>query len=253
MNKKLIIIGNWKMYKTIHETKTFMNQFKNLYEKHQAHIYKNLVFGIAPNFISIKTLHEFPWLNSPSNLCIVAQNMSQYNDGPYTGETSITMIKDAGVKMVILGHSERRANFGETNEIVNKKVLLALEHQITPIICVGETLEEYENNKREKVVEDQLIKSLKGVKDFNKIIIAYEPIWAIGTGKTATTDDAQKMCQFIRSKTDDNVIIQYGGSVNPKNIQDLMQQPDINGALVGGASLQPETMIQLLMLDNKTN
>lgn len=244
MNKKLVIVGNWKMYKTFEETKTFAQEFKKLYEQNFESIPPNCQFGIAPNFINMTCLSEF----GPSSLFTVAQNTSEHFEGAYTGETSIKMIKNVQARMVILGHSERRTYFNETDEIINKKVLLTLENGLTPIVCVGETLIEYENNQREEVVKNQLSKSLKNVKDLSKVIIAYEPIWAIGTGKTATPEDAQKMCQLIRQLTDKNIIIQYGGSVNAKNIKQLMMQKDIDGALVGSASLDAKSMIKILTL-----
>ena len=160
------------MNKTFSEAKKFISEFNRLYENHQTQIPKQLIFGIAPNFISMPAFFQ----ETPSNLLLVAQNMSQYEHGAYTGETSMAMIKDVKAKMVILGHSERRAYFGETNELVNHKVLLALKNDLTPIVCVGETLTQYENNERKAVVKKQVLESLDGVKDYQKVIVAYEPV-----------------------------------------------------------------------------
>lgn len=246
MDKKLVIVGNWKMYKTLEETKAFVEKFKNLYDQNFTKIPPKCEFGIAPNFINMAFLHE----KTPISLFTVAQNMSEHVEGAFTGETSVKMIKSVQAKMVILGHSERRTFFNESDEIINKKVLLALENNLTPIVCVGETLKEYENNQRESVVKKQLTKALKDVKDLSKVIIAYEPVWAIGTGKTASPADAQKMCALIRQMTHKDVLIQYGGSVNVQNIKELMMQQDIDGALVGSASLEAESMIKLLTLNS---
>ena len=181
-----------------------------------------------------------------AKLAIAAQDVSQHDEGAYTGEVSAKMLSSYQVKYVIVGHSERRMYHHETDEIVNAKATRALERNITPIVCVGETLEEYEAGKSEEVVHDQLIGSLANL-DLSKVIIAYEPIWAIGTGKTATVEYAQKMCAFIRSVTSEETLIQYGGSVNAQNIHELLNQPDIDGALVGGASLNADTFVKLTL------
>ena len=168
--------------------------------------------------------------------------------GTYTGEISAAMLKEYGVSYAIIGHSERRQYFGETDETVNKRVLFALENGIAPIVCVGETLSERENNQTEKVLAKQLETGLKGVEDVTKLVIAYEPVWAIGTGKTATDEQAQETIKFIRSKLGEifcprcaeNVVIQYGGSMNAANCKGLMAQPDIDGGLIGGASLKTD-------------
>lgn len=181
-----------------------------------------------------------------SNISIGAENVHFAASGAYTGEISAAMLKDYGVKFVIIGHSERRQYFGETDETVNKRTLTALENGLTPIVCVGETLSQRENGETEKVLDTQLETGLKGVEDATKLVIAYEPVWAIGTGKTATDEQAQETIAYIRKKIGqlfcpkcaEKVIIQYGGSMNAANCKGLMAQPDIDGGLIGGASLK---------------
>lgn len=181
-----------------------------------------------------------------SNIAIGAENVHWAQSGAYTGEISADMLKDYGVKYVIIGHSERRQYFGETDESVNKRTLAALNANLTPIVCIGETLEERESGKTENVLSRQLELGLKGVEDITKLVIAYEPVWAIGTGKTATDEQAQETIAFIRRKIGElfcpkcaeKLIIQYGGSMNAKNCKGLMAQPDIDGGLIGGASLK---------------
>lgn len=181
-----------------------------------------------------------------SNIKIGAENMHWAKSGAYTGEISADMLKDYGVEYVIIGHSERRQYFGETDQTVQKRTLAAIENGITPIVCVGETLEERESGKTNSVLLRQLKDGLSGVEDLTKIVIAYEPVWAIGTGKTATDEEAQDTIAFIRKtlgelfcpKCAEKVIIQYGGSMNAANCKGLMAQPDIDGGLIGGASLK---------------
>ncbi|VEU59277.1 Triosephosphate isomerase [Mesomycoplasma neurolyticum] len=229
------------MNKTILETEDFIHEFKTLYQKNKNKI-NNVDFAIAAPFTKL-------FLFKNHNIDFAAQNMSQFEKGAYTGEISPLMIKDLNAKYVILGHSERREYFNESDEIVNQKLHLALKHGVIPIVCIGETLKQYEAKQTKEVILKQIQKSLKDVKDFSKIIIAYEPIWAIGTGKTSTVEYAQEICEFIRKNTSKNVIIQYGGSVNPNNIENLMSQKDIDGALVGGASLEAQSFIKLLTLN----
>ena len=176
--------------------------------------------------------------------------------GAFTGEISPKMLNDIKADYVILGHSERREYFNEDDELINKKVLSALDHDIVPILCVGETLEEREANKQEEKVKDQLEKDLKGIegKDITKVIIAYEPIWAIGTGKTASAEDADDMCAFIRNYIKDafcedcaeKIRIQYGGSMKPANVKELLAKENIDGGLIGGASLKANDFEQLI-------
>ena len=181
-----------------------------------------------------------------SNIKIGAENVHWAANGAFTGEISADMLKEYGVEYAIIGHSERRQYFGETDETVNKRTLAALNAGITPIVCVGELLEERENGTTEKVLLKQLTDGLKGVEDITKGVIAYEPVWAIGTGKTATDEQAQETIAFIRKtigqlfcpKCAEKIIIQYGGSMNAGNCKGLMAQPDIDGGLIGGASLK---------------
>ncbi|UVD81974.1 triose-phosphate isomerase [Mycoplasma iguanae] len=240
--KKLLIIGNWKMNKTLEETESFLKEFETLFTQEKAKISQYTEFGIAAPFTSLTAFRSQKLLNG------VAQNFSHHESGAYTGEISAVMLKDLSVKYVILGHSERRTYYGETDKIVNAKMHQAIKHGLVPIVCVGETLEEYEAGKTQEVIKHQIAGSLEGLEDYSKIVLAYEPIWAIGTGKTATPEIAQNVCQFIHSLTSKNLVVQYGGSVSPENVADLMSQSDIDGALVGGASLKPESFIKLLTL-----
>ena len=183
-----------------------------------------------------------------SNIAIGAQNMHWEPKGAYTGEISADMLKEYGVKYVIIGHSERRQYFGETDETVNRRTLAVLAAGMTPIMCIGETLEEREGGITEEVLSRQLEKDLAGVEDVTKVVIAYEPVWAIGTGRTATDEQAQETIAFIRKKIGElfcpkcaeKAVIQYGGSMNAGNCKGLMAQPDIDGGLIGGASLKTD-------------
>lgn len=240
--KDIHIVGNWKMNKNSKEAKEFVEEFKTLYEQEKDKILKNIKFGIAAPFVILQQLIE------AQDIPVFAQDVSYRDNGAFTGDISAKMLKDLGVTGVVIGHSERRQYHKETDLDVNKKVLKALELGLTPIVCVGETYEEYVSNLTKKVVDAQIKSSLKSINDFSKVIIAYEPIWAIGTGQTATPEIAQEVCSFIRSITAPNAIIQYGGSVNEKNVADLMGQKDIDGALVGGASLDAKSFVKLLTL-----
>ncbi len=191
-----------------------------------------------------------------SNIVIGAQDVYWQDEGAFTGEVSPVMLKDIGCKFVIIGHSERRAYFGETNESVNNKIKAALKHDLTPIVCVGETLSQRESGETFKVLDDHIENGLKDIADTDilKIVIAYEPVWAIGTGRNATAQQAQEAQKYIRdllkkmynNDIADTVRIQYGGSVKPDNITELMREPDVDGALVGGASLQIETFTEIV-------
>jgi len=202
---------------------------------------------VAPPYVTIASVVE---ALKDSATEVGAQNMSDQISGAFTGEVAPDMLKDAGVSVVILGHSERRAIYGETDAFINRKVTLALDKGLDVILCVGETLEEREQGKLEAVLERQIVEGLKGVsaEAMEHIIVAYEPVWAIGTGKTATPDDANDAHAFIRGEIEklygksvaESLIIQYGGSVKPSNVKDLMAMEHIDGALVGGASLSVE-------------
>ena len=207
---------------------------------------------IAPPFTALSAVQG---VVRGSNIMLGAQNMAQAESGAHTGEVSVGMLKDLGIEAVILGHSERRHVYGETNELVSKKVKLALQHGLEVIVCVGETLEEREGGRAEAVTEEQLFGSLAGVseQELARVTVAYEPVWAIGTGKTATPEDADAMHAFIRKRIGEEygaaaaeaLIIQYGGSVKPDNVKELMAKENIDGALVGGASLKTETFLPI--------
>jgi len=206
--------------------------------------------------VPFTSLYEVKKEIAGTSLKLGAQNMHWEDSGAFTGEISPIMLKEIGVDYVIIGHSERRQYFGETDETVNKKIKSAIKHNITPIVCVGETLEQRENNIEKEIVKSQVLKAFSGIEgiDMEKIVIAYEPVWAIGTGKTASKEDANDMISFIRNiimeeygkEIADRVRIQYGGSVNSGNITEIMNQSDIDGALVGGASLKPEEFVKLM-------
>lgn len=245
--RKPIIAGNWKMNKTVTETIDLLDDIKT------QNLDLNVEKVIIVPFTSVYSAKE---ILKDTDIKIGCQNMYFEESGAYTGEISPLMLNDLGVDYVIVGHSERREIFKEEDDLINKKVLSALNHNIIPILCCGETLEEREKNNQEEIVKNQLIKNLKDVKieDIDKIIIAYEPIWAIGTGKTASSDDAEQMCKFIRGLIADlynkelssKIRIQYGGSVKPDNIKEIMQKENIDGALVGGASLDAISFASLI-------
>lgn len=233
--RKPIIVGNWKMNKTIAETKAFV-------EAVDPAVTDSADWGIATPYLALATAKE-----NAKKLIVAAENLHFKDNGAYTGEVSAEMLKEIGIEWTIIGHSERRQYFGETDETVNAKMLQAFKNDITPIVCVGETLEEYEKGITKDVVKTQTVAAFKDVcpKCAPKAVIAYEPVWAIGTGKTATNEIAQDVCGYIRSvvadlygqEVADQVRIQYGGSVKPEGLKALLEQPDIDGALVGGASL----------------
>ncbi|WP_342598817.1 triose-phosphate isomerase [Psychrobacillus sp. FSL H8-0483] len=246
--RKPVIAGNWKMYKTLAEAKDFALQLK---EK-QVDSSKVEAVICAPALFLDQLVH----VTKDSFISIGAQTMHEEKEGAFTGEVSGHQLKDLGVSYVVIGHSERRQYFNETDASVNNKVKAAFEYNLTPIICVGETLEEREQNETENIVSAQVMAALEGLSEEQVInsIVAYEPIWAIGTGKTATADDANDVCQAIRETILDgfgeevasSVRIQYGGSVKPENIEELLSKEHIDGALVGGASLQVDSFLKLL-------
>ena len=240
--RKIIVAGNWKMNKTASEAKAFFEEFKPLVAD-----VKNAEIIIGAPFTALETATRE---TKGSNIKIAAENMNAKESGAYTGEVSPLMLKDLGVEYVILGHSERREYYGETNEIINEKVKSALAHDLKPILCIGEKLEEREAGTTNDVVKTQITGGLKDVTaaEMANVVLAYEPVWAIGTGKTATPEQAQEVHAFIRGLLTDlygkevaeNVTVQYGGSMNDANAADLIAQTDIDGGLVGGASLIPE-------------
>ena len=241
MARKMIIAGNWKMNKTPSETKALIEELKPLVITDEA----DVVFCVP-------AIDLIPALEAAegSNIVIGAQNMFYEEKGAYTGEIAPGMLDDIGITYVIIGHSERRQYFAETDETVNLKAKKAIEHGITPIICCGETLEQREAGITLEWIKGQITAAYSGIDkdDAVKTVIAYEPIWAIGTGKVATTEQAQEVCGMIRehlaslydAETADAIRIQYGGSVNAGNAADLFAQPDIDGGLVGGASLKAD-------------
>ena len=237
MSRKPFIAGNWKMNMTAESGKKLIKELIPLV--------KNASCDVALCVPAI-LIPEMTKAAAGSNIKIGAENVHWAANGAFTGEISADMLKEYGVEYAIIGHSERRQYFGETDETVNKRTLAALNAGITPIVCVGETLSERENGTTEKVLLKQLTDGLKGVEDITKVVIAYETVWAIGTGKTATDGQAQETIAFIRKtigelfcpKCAEKVVIQYGGSMNAGNCKGLMAQPDIDGGLIGGASLK---------------
>lgn len=246
--RKPIIAANWKMHKNRKEAEEFIKNFTPLVEGN-----KDVDIVVCVPFTVLDRVSD----NLNDNvMALGAQNMHPAEKGAYTGEISAEMLLDLGVKYVILGHSERRELFGETDEFIREKVIKALETGLTPILCVGETLAEREQGLTEQKCQKQVEAALKGLEQqqVEKVVIAYEPVWAIGTGKTATPADAEQTIAFIRQvlgeiftqDTAQVIRIQYGGSVKPNNIQDLMAQPNVDGALVGGASLEAESFAQIV-------
>ncbi|MEP6810039.1 MAG: triose-phosphate isomerase [Chthoniobacterales bacterium] len=247
--RKKIVAANWKMNMTQAEASAFIETFLR-----ELSDFDEVEVVIVPPFTALAIVSEA--LNASQNVKLGAQNMSWEKGGAFTGEISAALLRDLFVRYVVLGHSERRALFGETDEIVNRKVRAAHEASLRPIVCVGETLEQREQNQVEKVIGGQLRGSLAvlSAKELAETVVAYEPIWAIGTGKTATAEQAQEVHAFIRKTlvtmsddaTANRMRIQYGGSVKPDNAYTLMSQPDIDGALVGGASLDPRSFAEIV-------
>ncbi len=247
--RKKIIAANWKMNMTVAETAGFLEDFRrDVEEVHGVEIV------IAPPFTALAKLSEL--LGGSQRIRLGAQNMYYERSGAYTGEISPAMLRELFVRYVILGHSERRQLFGETDAIINKKVRAALAAELKPIVCVGETLEERDTGKEKQVLETQLNGSLAGLtsEELLDVVIAYEPVWAIGTGRTASPEQAQDAHAHTRAvlaslsdaATADKIRIQYGGSVKPANAETLLGQPDIDGALVGGASLEPRGFAEIV-------
>ncbi|MFH5187427.1 triose-phosphate isomerase [Paenibacillus sp. TAB 01] len=245
--RKPIIAGNWKMFKTVSEATAFVNEVKG-----QAEV-DGVDSVICAPFTNLPALVEAV---KGTNLKVGAQNLHWEDNGAFTGEISGVMLKDLGVDYVIIGHSERRAYFAETDETVNKKVHASFKHGLTPIVCVGEKLEEREAGQTKEVCKVQTEAAFAGLsaEQAAEVVVAYEPIWAIGTGKSSTAADANEVIAYIREliaglysqNVADAVRIQYGGSVKPNNIAEYMAESDIDGALVGGASLEPASYIQLV-------
>ena len=228
-----MIAGNWKMNKTVKETVEFLNGLNPVDDKE---------ILICPPFTA---LSEAARAVVGKNILIGAQNMHFEEKGAFTGEVSPIMLKDIGVTHAIIGHSERRHVFLEDDLLINNKVKSAIAHGINPILCVGETLEERESGKTNDIIERQIREGLTDV-DASKVIIAYEPVWAIGTGKTASPEQAEEAHKYIRSLIDVEIRILYGGSVKPENAEELLSKEDIDGALIGGASLNLEDFLRII-------
>ena len=245
--RRKVIAGNWKMNMLPNEAISMITELVPLVKNTQLEVV--LCVPYIDLFYSLLTAQG-------SNIKIGAQNMHYEEKGAYTGEISAKMLKSIGVEYVIIGHSERRQYFKETDETVNKKIKAAFENGLKPIVCVGETLEEREAGKAFEIIEEQAQKALEGLtaEQVADTIIAYEPIWAIGTGKTATSEDANEACKKIREKiakiygqnVAERVIIQYGGSMKPENAKELLEMSDIDGGLIGGASLKADSFAKIV-------
>lgn len=251
--RKTVIAGNWKMNMTATETKKFAEELKKIMPR--AKWCDTLICVPACNIsVAVKAFKDL-------RISVGAENVYFEEKGAYTGEISASMLKDLGVKYVIVGHSERRQYFCETDASVNKKVHAVLEAGMSPIICVGESLEQRELGVTMELIAYQVKCALSGVSadKLRHVVIAYEPLWAIGTGKTATAEQAGEVCQAIRAvirklygaRVARSVTIQYGGSMNPKNAAELLAQPDVDGGLIGGASLKPEQFVEIINAANQ--
>jgi triosephosphate isomerase len=247
--RKKIVAGNWKMNKTFQEGVDLAIEISNIVTEKGD---KNVNVIVSPPFTHIAEVNK---VVNNERVSVAGQNCATETSGAYTGEISAEMLWSAGADSVILGHSERRTYYGETNALLNTKVKKAIEFNLTPIYCVGEILAEREAGKHFDVIKEQIETVLFDleVTDFEKVVIAYEPVWAIGTGKTATSDQAQEVHKFIRDLLSakfgaaaQNTSILYGGSCNPKNAKELFANPDVDGGLIGGASLKAEDFIQII-------
>ena len=251
--RKPIIAGNWKMYKDVNEAVELTNDIKR-----GAFDVDNVEIVICPPFSDLSDVGE---MITSGNIALGGQNCCWETEGAFTGEISVPMLKSVGCTYVIIGHSERRKYFGETDETVNLKVKAAIDGGLKPIMCVGETLEEREADKTLEVVKTQVTGGLKGFEEgyLDSLVIAYEPVWAIGTGKTATPQQAQEVHAMIRNllkemfseSLSDSKCILYGGSVKPENIKELMEEEDIDGGLIGGASLKSESFVDIIKTTSK--
>jgi triosephosphate isomerase len=250
--RKKIVAGNWKMNKTYAEAIPLLYEIKDLlFKSKQA---EGVLKIISPPYLYLHDFYETT--KGIKNISIAAQNCAAEESGAYTGEVSAPMIKSVGAAFIIIGHSERRSYYSETATVLKKKVDVALKHGLSPIFCVGETADKRNNNEHFSVVEAQLSESIFHLSkaDFEKTVIAYEPVWAIGTGLTATSAQAQEMHKFIRSlvekkygaETASNLSILYGGSCNGKNAAELFACPDVDGGLIGGASLKAAEFVEII-------
>ena len=249
MSRRPLIAGNWKMHKTPRETEEFIGRFGATATPHD-----HCDVLLIPSFTSLDRAGR---LLEESNIALGAQDMHCETAGAYTGATSPLMLVACGCRYVLVGHSERRHVFGDSNDAVGRKLRVALENGLQPVLCIGELLEQRHAGHTESILEAQLSSGLEGIDDvlLARSVIAYEPVWAIGTGETATPDQAQTACAFIRAWvrarfgeiSADAVRILYGGSVNPSNARDLQAQSDIDGALIGGASLDPDSFAKIIL------
>lgn len=246
--RKPVIVANWKMHKTVRESVEFVNLLVRTFPDPTD---REIV--IAPPFTA---LYAACCAAAKTPVKVAAQNVYWQKEGAYTGEISAGMLAETGCDYVIVGHSERRRLFAETDEEINRKVSGALQYGLSPILCIGETLDERESDRTFDIIESQLKRGLNniGSDDINHVLIAYEPVWAIGTGKTAKPEQAQEVHRFIRKQIESlygngsaaEIVILYGGSVNTDNIDSLMSQPEIDGVLVGGAGLNPDSLIRII-------
>jgi triosephosphate isomerase len=247
MRKKLLL-GNWKMNLTIAEATRFAQASIPLVAKAKR---ANVLLGVAPTYLSLATVKT---INPEIIVC--AQNVYFENQGAFTGEISVPMLKEIGVNWTLIGHSERRSYFGETNLMCNKKMIKAITDGMTVVYCIGESSDDYDHGRTKAVIRDQLLIGLAGLANehLKHVVLAYEPVWSIGTGKNATKEHAQDIASYIRERieemfdiaTAESIQILYGGSVKPNNIKDYLSQADVDGALVGGASLKVESFEELL-------
>ena len=247
MRKKLLL-GNWKMNLTIAEATRFAQASIPLVAKAKR---ANVLLGVAPTYLSLATVKTI----NPE-LIVCAQNVYFENQGAFTGEISVPMLKEIGVNWTLIGHSERRSYFGETNLMCNKKMIKAITDGMTVVYCIGESSDDYDHGRTKAVIRDQLLIGLAGLANdhLKHVVLAYEPVWSIGTGKNATKEHAQDIASYIRERieemfdiaTAESIQILYGGSVKPNNIKDYLSQADVDGALVGGASLKVESFEELL-------
>jgi triosephosphate isomerase (TIM) len=243
-----VIAGNWKMFKTVHDAVVYTKEFRTMVKDATA-----IDIVVAPAFLAVHAVAEAA-RNSP--VAVAAQDVFWEKEGAFTGEVSAAMVREAGAEYVIVGHSERRQYFGETDQAVNRKTVAALAADLIPIVCIGETLEQRERNETMDVLDRQIKVGLDGLTgaQVSGLVLAYEPVWAIGTGRTATSQQAQEVHEHIRGRlrawfggdAADACRVIYGGSVKPDNIAELVAQPDVDGALVGGASLDPRSFADIV-------